>query len=147
MIMRTPPVILCALLLALAGRAEETPVTLKDFKLTGDLSGGRAGFTLTAAAVVQGAKGGSLELLSGPVALTGIDPKTLGHIDVGTNKFFLTFDRRGDYPIELKFSADVTPTDGWNAVDFHVATSVLQPIALRGLAADAQFQFSARVFL
>ncbi len=87
MIMKIPLIILCALSLALAGRAAETPVTLKDFKLTGDLSGGRAGFTLTATAVVQGAKGGSLELLSGPVALTGVDPKTVGHIGVGSNTF------------------------------------------------------------
>lgn len=140
--MRTPPAIVCALLLALASRAAENPVTLKNFKLTGDLSGERAEFTLTATAEVKGNKGGSLDLLSGPVALTGIDPKTRGYISAGTNKFLLTFDRRGEFPIELKFGAAVTQTDGWNAVNFHIATSVLQPIALRGLAADTQLQFS-----
>ncbi len=31
--------------------------------------------------------------------------------------------------------------EGWSAVDFRVAPSVLQPIVLRGLAADTQFQF------
>ena len=50
-------------------------ITLSDFKLTGDLGGDVASFTLTATALVGDAKGGSLELLSGPVALTGLDSK------------------------------------------------------------------------
>ena len=50
-------------------------ITLSDFKLTGDLGGDVASFTLTATALVGDAKGGSLELLSGPVALTSLDPK------------------------------------------------------------------------
>jgi hypothetical protein len=140
MIMRTPIIIVSALVFALAGRAATLPITLKDFKLTGDLSGGRADFVLTATAEVPGTGGGSLDLLSGPVALTAIDPKTLGHISTGENKFVLTFDRRGNFPIELKFSAAVTQSDGWSAVDFHVAPSLIERIALRGLAAGTQFQ-------
>src|SRR6476646_6777857 len=46
------------------------PITLRNFKLTGDLAGGRATFTLTAIAHVENSKGGSLDLLTGPVALT-----------------------------------------------------------------------------
>jgi hypothetical protein len=140
--MRTPPVIVCALLLAVGSRAAVSAVTLKDFKLTGDLSSERADFVLTAIAHVEGARGGSLDLLSAPVALTAIAPKTLGHISDGQNKFVLTFNRRGDFPIEIHFSAVVTQLDGWSAVDFHVAPSALQPIALRGLATNAQFQFN-----
>src|ERR1041385_4045481 len=69
----------CALWLLLIGRAWEatattnlpTPaVTLEGFKLAGDLSGEGAAFTLTATARVENSKGGSLELLSGTVALT-----------------------------------------------------------------------------
>src|SRR5215472_15949070 len=40
-------------------------ITLEDFKLTGDLSGDQATFTLTATARVEESKGGSLELLWG----------------------------------------------------------------------------------
>ena len=53
--------------------APAAPVTLTDFKLAGNLSGGLADFTLTATAHVEEAKGGTLDLLSGPVALTDID--------------------------------------------------------------------------
>ncbi|MGA2747625.1 MAG: hypothetical protein ABSG59_02535 [Verrucomicrobiota bacterium] len=140
--MKTPLVIMCASLLALAGRAAENPVTLSDFKLAGDLGGERAAFTLTATARVEAANGGSLDLLAGPLALTSMDAKTQGHIRAGTNKFTLSFDRRGEFPIAIQFSAAVSQADGWNAVDFHVAPSVLQPIALRGLAANTQFQFA-----
>src|SRR6266545_3345330 len=45
-------------------------VTLQDFKLVGALSGDRAVFTFTATANVENSKGGSLELLSGALALT-----------------------------------------------------------------------------
>src|SRR5436190_15721678 len=47
-------------------------VTLEGFKLIGDLSDECAEFTLTATAQVENSKGASLELLSGPVALTEI---------------------------------------------------------------------------
>ena len=47
----------------------------------------------------------------------------------------------GIYPVKVRFSAAVRQADGWNAVDFHVAPSVLQPVVLQGLAAETQFQF------
>ena len=133
---------LCAFLSLAAARAAAGGITLENFKLAGDLRGGRAAFTLTATARVADARGGSLDLISGTVALTSMDAKTQGHIGAGPNKFTLSFDRRGDYPIEIKFSAAVNQADGWNAVDFHVAPSVLEPIVLRGLGEETQFQFA-----
>ena len=71
--------VLLALLFLSAQAWAETPtnppppsVTLEDFKLSGDLGGDRATFTLTATARVENAKGGSLELISGSVALTEV---------------------------------------------------------------------------
>ena len=58
------------------------------------------------------------------------------------DKFVLTFDRRGDFPVDLKFSAAVTQSNEWNAVNFRVAPSVLQPVALRGLPADTKIDFA-----
>src|SRR5438045_9074926 len=46
--------------------------TLSDFKLVGDLGGEVAAFTLTANVRVENPAGGTLELLSGPVALTAV---------------------------------------------------------------------------
>ncbi|MDB6022524.1 MAG: hypothetical protein JWQ04_2381 [Pedosphaera sp.] len=137
---------LCALLLmpvalSAGAPATTTPVVLRDFKLVGDLHAGRAAFTLTATAHVENSSGGTLDLLSGTVALTEVGPHPKWRVRVDQNNFVLAFDRAGDHPIKLKFTAAVKPGDGWNTVDFHVAPSALQPIVLQGLAADTQFQF------
>jgi hypothetical protein len=122
-------------------RIEPTEVTLTDFKLVGDLSGEGAAFMLTATAHVTDSHGGCLALLSGPLALTDFAAHPKEHIHAGENQFSLAFDHRGDFPIQVKFSARVRQNEGWNSVEFSVAPSVLQPIFLRGLAADTQFQF------
>jgi hypothetical protein len=116
-------------------------VTLQDFKLIGDLKDDRASFTLTANAKVENAKGGSLELLSGTVALTGVNTNPKWRVRVEQGRFVLAFDRGGTFPIQIKFNAAVRQSDGWSAVDFHIAPSALQPVTLQGLAEDTQFQF------
>ncbi len=144
-------VLLLASLITAFGHAADAPaltntppatVTLHDFKLAGDLSGERAVFTLTATARVENRKGGSLELLSGTVALAELDAHPKWRVRVDQNRFVLSFDRGGEFPIRLRFSAAVRQSDGWKAVDFRVAPSALQPVVLQGLAADTQFQFA-----
>ena len=141
-------------------------VTLTDFKLLGNLAGDNADFTLTGTAHVEDTRGGTLDVLSGTVALTAIDSHPYEHIRAGQTNFTpslessinrpanfneniraglghftLAFDRPGTYPVKVQFSAAVKQVDGWNTVDFHVAPSVLQPVVLQGLAAETQFQF------
>ena len=135
--------IFCALLSLAASRAAAGGITLSDFKLTGDLGGEVAAFTLTANAKVEDAKGGSLELLSGPVALTSLDARQKWQMTVDQNRFVAKFDRSGTFPIEVHFNAAVTQSNDWSAVDFRVATSALQPVVLQGLAADTEFQFAS----
>ncbi|HWF20132.1 MAG TPA: hypothetical protein VG754_12755, partial [Verrucomicrobiae bacterium] len=125
-----------------AAGTSDGSVTLRDFHLVGDLHDDRAAFTLTATAHVEDSHGGSLDLLSGTVALTEIGQHSKWHVRVEQNRFALTFDRGGDFPIKIKFTAAVRLNDGWNTVDFRVAPSALQPIVLEGLAADTQFQFA-----
>src|SRR5439155_21994460 len=143
--------LLLASLIAAVARAADAPaptnpppatVTLHDFKLAGDLAGERAIFTLTATARVENRKGGSLELLSGAVALTELSAHPKWRIRVDQNRFVLSFDRGGEFPIQLKFRAAVGQSEGWKRVDFRVAPSALQPVVLHGLAADTQFQFA-----
>ncbi len=117
-------------------------VTLDNFKLTGDLRGNQAAFVLTATARVENPKGGSIELLSGPVALTETEENAFWHLRAEQNRFVVTFDRGGTFAIKVKFNATVRQSDLWKSVDFRVASSSLQPIILRGLAADTQFQFA-----
>src|ERR1019366_2438903 len=79
--------VLCTLLFLTASHAAAGGITLSDFKLTGDLGGEVAAFTLTASAKVEDAKGGSLELLSGPVALTSIGAQQKWQMTVEQNRF------------------------------------------------------------
>ena len=132
----------CVLLSLATSRAVAGGITLTDFKLTGDLGGEVAAFTLTANAKVEDAKGGSLELLSGPVALTGLDARRNWQLTVDQNRFVAKFGRSGIFPIEVHFNAAVTRSNDWSAVNFRVATGAVQPVALRGLAADTEFQFA-----
>ena len=143
---RLLPLSLLFLLLPGSGAGEPAAppppsVVLEDFRLTGDLGSNRAAFTLTAAARVEGRQGGSLELLSGAVALTEVGPHPKWHLRAGQNRFAIAFDHAGRFPIALKFDAAVQQTGNWNAVEFRVAPSALQPIVLHGLAADTQFEF------
>ena len=67
--------------------ASPAAATLSDFKLTGDLGGDVAAFTLTANATVEDTKGGSLELLAGPVALTSLDARQKWQMSVDQESF------------------------------------------------------------
>ncbi|NOS72756.1 MAG: hypothetical protein HOP33_22880, partial [Verrucomicrobia bacterium] len=116
-------------------------VTLQDFKLTAQLSGDRAAFTLTATANVENSKGGSLELLSGTLALTEVGAHPKWELRAEQGRYVAVFDRSGKFPITLKFNAAVKQSGGWSMVDFRVAQSAVQSVTLQGLAADTQFEF------
>ncbi|HEY5044098.1 MAG TPA: hypothetical protein VIK53_19170 [Verrucomicrobiae bacterium] len=145
--------LLCALGLLATACSTMTPtathhtpaggVTLSDFKLTGDLGGDIAAFTLTANATVGDAHGGSLELLSGPVALTSFDDRQKWQMTVDQNHFVARFDHSGTFPVEVHFNAAVSQSNDWSAVGFRVAPSAVQPVVLQGLAADTEFQFAS----
>ena len=119
-----------------------TAPSLQDFKLTGDLSGDVAAFTLTGNVKVDNANGGPLELLAGRVAITSLDSHAKWRMIANGDSFVAQFDRRGVYPIEIHFNANVSYSNDWSAVSFHVAPSTLQPIVLQGLAKDTEFQFN-----
>lgn len=123
-----------------AADPELRAVVLRDFKLSGQVSDETVAFTLTATARVRHPKGGSIHLLSGRVALTDVQIPPHGQLRFQQGRFILDFDQAGEFPLQFKFNAAVTQTDGWNALDFRVAPSVLQPIELVGLAEDTQFR-------
>jgi len=134
-----PILAVCIALFSLPARAG---VPFENFKLSGNLGGDTAAFTLTGDARVDDAHGGSLTLVSGPVALTSLDPRQKWKLETNLKSFTARFDRGGTYPIEIHFDAPVTRSNDWNVVNFQVAASALQPVALQGLAADTQFQFA-----
>jgi hypothetical protein len=144
---RLLPFILLWLLPSVSGAGEPATnlpppsVVLEDFMLAGDLGSNRAAFTLKAMARVENHEGGTLDLLSGAVALTEVGPHPKWQLRAGQDRFTIAFDRAGRFPIQLKFDAAVRRTENWNAVEFRVAPSALQPIVLHGLGADTQFEF------
>jgi len=75
--------------------------------------------------------------LSGDV---GAHPKW--RVRAEQNRFVLDFERGGTFPIQIKFNSAVREHDGWKLVDFRVAPAALQPIVLKGLDADTQFEFA-----
>jgi hypothetical protein len=118
------------------------PVVLENFQLTGELHGDQAAFALSATAIVDDPKGGTLELISGPVALTEPAGNAEWRLRPEQNRFVAVFDRAGKFPISLKFNAAVSQNDLWKSVAFKVAPSALLPVSLGGLAADTQFDFT-----
>jgi hypothetical protein len=124
------------------GDPEARRVVLRDFKLTGQLNDQTAAFVLTATARVKNPHGASLTLLSGGVALTELERQAGWRVRSEQGRLVLAFDGPGEFPIRFKFNAAVRHNGTWNAIDFHVASSVLSPIVLQGLGADTQFEFA-----
>ena len=121
---------------------EARRVVLRDFKLTGRFEDDTASFTLKAVAKVNRAEGGSVMLASGSgVALTEVDPRSGGRVAFAGDRFYLVFDRAGEFPVTLKFNAAVTRLDGWSALDFKVGPSTLLPVVLEGLPVETEFRF------
>jgi len=116
-------------------------VTLNDFHLAGDLQADRADFTLTGTAIVENAKGGTLELISGTLALTEVGAHPQWHLRAEPGRYVAEFSKAGKYPIQLKFAVAVRESGNWNSLDFRVAPSPVQPIVLNGLSEDTQFEF------
>ncbi|HMH80243.1 MAG TPA: hypothetical protein VK514_08475 [Candidatus Acidoferrum sp.] len=117
-------------------------ITLENFKLVGDLSGEQAAFTLSATAHVENSKGGTLELLSGTVALTDVNSHKQWHVRAEQNRFLIEFDHGGKFQIQVKFNAALRERENWKSVEFQVAPSTLEPIVLKGLEAETQFEFA-----
>jgi hypothetical protein len=124
------------------GDPETRQVVLRDFKLTGQLREQAAAFTLTATARVTNPKGGILTLLAGNLALTELPQHPDWRVTSDRGRYVLFFKKSGDFPLSFKFHAAVSSNGGWNAVNFRVASSALQPIVLQGLPVDTQFEFT-----
>ncbi len=124
------------------GDPETRQVVLRDFKLVGQLNAQSATFTLTATARVANPTGGSISLLSGGVGLTEVPQHPDWRLTAGEGNYVLRFNKAGEYPLQFKFNAVTRASGPWNAVDFRVASSALQPVVLQGLAADTQFDFA-----
>ncbi|MBL9171127.1 MAG: phage tail tape measure protein [Verrucomicrobiales bacterium] len=116
-------------------------VVLNSLRLVGELQGEVAAFTLSAVAKVQSAQGGEIALLGGRLALTGWTPVSNGRLRFEAGRYVASFDRAGEFPIEMRFHAGVVKNQGWSDIDVNIARSVLPKLELRGLPRETQFRF------
>ncbi|MDA1277342.1 MAG: hypothetical protein O2960_25330 [Verrucomicrobia bacterium] len=120
---------------------EARRIVFNHFDLAGRLHDGVASFVLEGAVRVNGPEGGKLQLLAGSVAMTDLGEISGYKIDFVDGKYFLIFDKSGDYPVKVRFDAEVVEKDGWNHVEFEAVNSFLRPMVLTGLASDTQLSF------
>src|SRR3954449_5993201 len=105
--MKTPLAFICASLIVVVAHAAKAPtpaqtiapITLRDFKLVGDLNSERAAFVLNTIVKVENPKGGTLDLLSGSLALTELGAHPRWKIRAEENRYALVFDRSGEFPV------------------------------------------------
>ncbi|MBI1842386.1 MAG: hypothetical protein HYR88_16235, partial [Verrucomicrobia bacterium] len=119
---------------------ESRVVVARSGELKGQIIGNRAEFVWTATAHVARAQGGTLALLGGAVALSTLEEQRDWRLRFENGQFLAEFTRAGDFPIELRFNAQVAVKEGWNSVDFRVAPGSLQSLKIQGLSAETQFQ-------
>lgn len=117
-------------------------ITLHDFQLTADLTGDHAAFVLSATAHAVHSKGGSIELLSGALALTDPGDQSKSRIRAEEDRYIVAFDRAGKFPIQIRFIAAVRASNDWKSLEFQIAPATVQPIVIKGLGADAQLHFA-----
>jgi len=117
---------------------EDSPPSFSDFTLTGEVVDGRMQFSLSGNAHVHGRKGGQLRVVSGAVAVTGIEKKSRYKVALVGDAYVLKFPSRGTYPVVFNFKAQVSEVDGWKSVRFNVVTGSLRKVQVKGLPADVK---------
>lgn len=121
---------------------ESRGVVLRNFDLVGEMAQGTASFTLSAIARVRNTQGGTIPLLNGGVALTDIEVPAECRVRFEDGQYVLATTKDGEFPLKVRFKALVKAAEGWSSVDFRIAPSAVQPIVLKGLGQDTQFQFA-----
>src|SRR5262249_9661700 len=74
----------------------------------------------------------------GPIALTEYRHHAKWTLRAVDNHFLITFDRRGSFPILLKFAAAVRRTENGNSINFRVAACPIQPVVFQGVSENTE---------
>ncbi len=125
-----------------AGDPDARRVVLHDFQLSGRFTNQTAEFTLTATAQVKNQKGGMISILSGNAALAQLEENPNWKIRFQNGRYYLVFDKAGEFPVRLRFNAAVTQNGAWKSVDFAVAPGMIAPMTITGLGPETQFEFT-----
>src|ERR1051325_10688534 len=126
-----------------AGDPDARRVVLRDFQLAGRITNEVAEFTLTATAQVKNPKGGRISILSGKAALAQLEEDANWKVRFENGRYFLVFDKAGEFPVRLRFNAAVNQNGAWKSVDFAVAPGMIAPMTVSGLGPETQFEFTS----
>jgi hypothetical protein len=118
-------------------------VVLRDFQLVGRITNSVAEFTLSAKAAIKNPKGGRIAILSGNAALAALPENADWKVTFENGRYFLVFEKAGEFPVRLRFDAAVSQNGAWKSVDFVVAPGTVAPMLLRGLEPETQFEFTS----
>lgn len=116
-------------------------VRFEDFKLTGEIDGEVASFKLTGLANVRHPEGGTLDLLSGAVALTKYGREKNAVMEFVGGHYRMKFATNGEYAVELEFKAKVSERDGWSSVAFEPVAAPLREVTVSGFSKETIVNF------
>lgn len=122
-------------------------VEMRDMNLSALVAadGKSATVTLTGLAHVTGRQGGSIKLISGHLALQSYPHGAPYNLELvrsrsGETHYSLQFDKTGDFPVEMKFAARLSDSQGWAGLDLRVPNGAVVPVTLNGVPAGSRFQ-------
>ncbi|MGB0578858.1 MAG: hypothetical protein ACPGVU_04060 [Limisphaerales bacterium] len=116
-------------------------VRLEDFNLTGTIVGDTAAFKLTGTAIVRHPEGGTLNVLSGSVALTGYQEEESAKLEYILGNYRMKFATNGEFPVVLEFNAQISDSNNWKNIAFAPASAPLREVTISGLTKETQVHF------
>lgn len=132
--------------------AAPADVELRGVRLSGsvDASSGSARFILTATAQVSEADGGTLDFLSGKVAVSTLQSDADYDLNLVTSpkgsRYQMEFDRAGQFPVRLELIAKVDQEHktwpGWYTIDFFAPLGAVIPLELSAAGTGGDIVFA-----
>src|ERR1051325_8541503 len=116
---------------------------LRDFQLAGRFTNETAEVTFTATAQVKNPKGGAISILSGNMTLAQLEENANWKVRFQNGRYYLVFEKAGEFPVRLRFNAAVSQNGAWKSVDFAVAPGMIAPMTIAGLGPETQFEFAS----
>ena len=116
-------------------------VRLESFELTGSVVGDTASFKLSGTAIVRHPEGGTLSLLSGPVALTDYQEEENAKLEYLLGNYRMKFATNGEFPVALEFNAQISDSNNWKNISFAPVSAPLREVTITGLTKETQVHF------
>lgn len=101
---------------------------------------------LTGDAVVRDEDGGSIELVTGPMALQKFPLEmgysfalTSGGKEKNSTRYTVDFEKNGSYDLDLEFAVSLEQVGGWTGLRFRIPHAPVVPVSLTGVPERSRF--------